>query len=208
MLNSLNKQLEVAKGKWVDELPSILWVYRTTSRRPTRVTPFALTYGMEVVIPIEIGLPTLFDHQSNPRLRRVLWNPWQGTGRPDTPSECCVSCGRLSFSSGQHIRIGYAIVRNPDGAVPPLFHPDVLHSEFCSAAIPPGCLTSGILLRRHSNRMSHIRHTPHPDILHPAPDAGWERRAFQLPRSDISKSSDSAYPESFADILHSVAVFS
>ncbi|KAL6335037.1 hypothetical protein AAG906_025824 [Vitis piasezkii] len=31
----------------------------------------------------------LFDHQSNPRLRRVLWNPTKDvrTGRPDTPSE-------------------------------------------------------------------------------------------------------------------------
>nr|CAN60234.1 hypothetical protein VITISV_016498 [Vitis vinifera] len=97
---------------------------------------------------------------------------------------------------------------NPDGAAPPPFHPDVLHLEFCSAAIPPGCLTSGILLRRHSTRMSHIRHTPSPDISHPAPDAGWERRAFQLPRLDISGSSDSAYPESFVAILHSAAVFS
>ena len=50
----------------------------------------------------------------------------------------------------------------------------------CSADIPPGCLTSGILLRRHSTRMYHIRNsTPptfHPNILHLAPDAGWERR--------------------------------
>ena len=38
------------------------------------------------------------------------------------------------------------------------------------AAIPPGCLTSG---------------TFHPDISHLAPDAKWERRAFQIPRSDI-----------------------
>nr|CAN70729.1 hypothetical protein VITISV_010385 [Vitis vinifera] len=49
---------------------------------------------------------------------------------------------------------------------------------------------------------------PSPDISHPAPDAGWERRAFQLPRSDISGSSYSAYSESFAAILHSAAVFS
>ena len=80
------------------------------------------------------------------------------------------------------------------------------------AAIPPGCLTSGILLRRHSTRMSHIRNfalpTFHPDISHPTLNAGWERRAFQLPRSDISESSDSAYPQSFAAILHSAAVFS
>ncbi|WKA07176.1 hypothetical protein VitviT2T_025034 [Vitis vinifera] len=78
----------------------------------------------------------------------------------------------------------------------------------CSAAIPPECLTSRILLRRHSTRMSHIRHTPSPDISHLAPDTGWERRAFQLPRSDISGSSDSAYPESFAAIFHSATVFS
>ena len=77
------------------------------------------------------------------------------------------------------------------------------------------------LLRRHSTRMYHIRNSspptfhqdishpaPSPDISHPALDAGWERRAFQLPRSDISGSSDSAYPKSFAAILHSVAVFS
>nr|CAN77344.1 hypothetical protein VITISV_011625 [Vitis vinifera] len=80
------------------------------------------------------------------------------------------------------------------------------------AAIPPGCLTSGILLRRHSTRMSHIWNsappTFHPDISHPAPDTGWERRAFQLPRSDVSGSSNSAYPESFAAILHSAMVFS
>ncbi|WJZ92681.1 hypothetical protein VitviT2T_011665 [Vitis vinifera] len=40
---------------------------------------------------------------------------------------------------------------------------------------------------------------PSPDISHPAPDARWERRAFQLPRSDMSGSSDSAYPESIRD---------
>ena len=49
---------------------------------------------------------------------------------------------------------------------------------------------------------------PYPDISHPTPDIGWERRAFQLPRLDISGSSDSVYPESFATILYSDAVFS
>ena len=80
------------------------------------------------------------------------------------------------------------------------------------STIPPRCLTSGILFRRHSTQMSHIQNSSpppfHPDISHPAPAAGWERRAFQLPRSDVSESSDSAYPESFAAILHSAAVFS
>ena len=109
------------------------------------------------------------------------------------------------------VRIGerpHIFLENPDGAAPPPFHPDVLHLEFCSVAIPPGCITSGILFRRHSTRMSHIRHTPSPDISHLTHDARWERRAFQLLRSDTSGSSDNAYPESFAAILHSAAVFS
>ena len=34
----------------------VLWAYRTTSRRPTGATPFALAYGMEVIIPTEIDM--------------------------------------------------------------------------------------------------------------------------------------------------------
>ena len=51
--------MERAKGKWVEELPGVLWVYRTTPGRPTGNTPFALAYGMDAVIPTEIGLPTI-----------------------------------------------------------------------------------------------------------------------------------------------------
>ena len=43
----------------MEELPGVLWAYRTTARKPTDISPFALTYGMEAVIPIEIGLPTI-----------------------------------------------------------------------------------------------------------------------------------------------------
>ena len=42
----------------MDELPGVLWAYRTTSRLPTRATPFALAYGMEAIIPTEIGITT------------------------------------------------------------------------------------------------------------------------------------------------------
>ena len=43
----------------MEELPGVLWAYRTTARKPTDISPFALTYGMESVIPTEIGLPTI-----------------------------------------------------------------------------------------------------------------------------------------------------
>ena len=43
----------------MDELLRVLWAYKTTSRKLTGVSPFALTYGMEAIIPIEMGVLTL-----------------------------------------------------------------------------------------------------------------------------------------------------
>ena len=57
---ALKKHLYSAKGKWVDELPEVLWAYRITSLKPTRVSPFALTYGMKAIIPTKIGMPILW----------------------------------------------------------------------------------------------------------------------------------------------------
>uniref|UniRef100_A0A2N9GLE6 Uncharacterized protein n=1 Tax=Fagus sylvatica TaxID=28930 RepID=A0A2N9GLE6_FAGSY len=59
LLKQIKTRLEGAKGLWVEELPSILWAYRTTVRVPTGETPFKLTFGTEAVIPVEIGLTTL-----------------------------------------------------------------------------------------------------------------------------------------------------
>ena len=59
LLTAPKKRLDSAKGKWVEELPGVLWAYRTTARKPIGISPFALTYRMEVVIPTEIGLPTI-----------------------------------------------------------------------------------------------------------------------------------------------------
>ena len=68
----LKKRLDDAKGKWVDELPHVLWIYRTTARMSTGETPFSMTYEAEVVIPIESGFLTLridqFNIEKNNRL--------------------------------------------------------------------------------------------------------------------------------------------
>ena len=40
ILNGLKKKLDDAKGKWVEELPHVLWTYRTTPRKSTEETPF------------------------------------------------------------------------------------------------------------------------------------------------------------------------
>jgi len=71
-MSGLKKWLNDIKGKWVEELSYVLWTYRTTPRRSIRETPFSMTYGIEVVIPLETGLPTLrtssFTPSSNDRL--------------------------------------------------------------------------------------------------------------------------------------------
>ena len=58
IVSGLKKRLDDAKGKWVEELPHVLWTYRTTPRRSTKETPFSMTYGAEVVILLEIGFLT------------------------------------------------------------------------------------------------------------------------------------------------------
>ncbi|CAL8168202.1 unnamed protein product [Prunus armeniaca] len=40
-----------------DELPRVLWAYRTTKRRSTGETSFSLAYGTEVIIPPHVTVP-------------------------------------------------------------------------------------------------------------------------------------------------------
>ena len=62
MLKIIKTRLKGANGIWLEELPSILWAYRTTTRTPTRETPFRLTYKNEAVIPAEVGLTSYRVH--------------------------------------------------------------------------------------------------------------------------------------------------
>ena len=43
----------------MDELPRVLWAYRTTARRPIDISPFMITYRMEAIIPTEIGMSAI-----------------------------------------------------------------------------------------------------------------------------------------------------
>ena len=56
LLKIIKTRLEGAKGIWSDELPKVLWAYRTTARTPTREMPFWLAYVADAVIPMEVGL--------------------------------------------------------------------------------------------------------------------------------------------------------
>ncbi|XP_072087219.1 uncharacterized protein [Arachis hypogaea] len=58
ILKGLKRRLEGKKGSWADELASVLWSYRTTPQSSTGETPFRLTYGVDTVIPVEVGEPS------------------------------------------------------------------------------------------------------------------------------------------------------
>ena len=59
IMNGLKKRLDDAKGKWVEELPHVLWTYRTTPRKSIGETSFSMTYGAEAIISLENGFPTM-----------------------------------------------------------------------------------------------------------------------------------------------------
>ena len=67
ILSGLKKRLDDAKGKWVEELPHVLWTYRTTPCRSTGETHFSMTYGAEAVIPLKSGFPTTRTSLFNPK---------------------------------------------------------------------------------------------------------------------------------------------
>jgi hypothetical protein len=46
--------LSTQGGKWVAEVPSVLWSMRTMPNRSTGFTPFFMVYEAEVVLPTDL----------------------------------------------------------------------------------------------------------------------------------------------------------
>lgn len=69
IVRGLEKRLQARKKKWPQELPNVLWAYRTSARSGTKETPFKLAFGTDVLHPVEVGSPTYrvlnFDEEAN-----------------------------------------------------------------------------------------------------------------------------------------------
>nr|XP_023884816.1 uncharacterized protein LOC111997010 [Quercus suber] len=59
LLKIIKTKLDDAKSAWPKELPNVLWAYRTTARTLIGETPFKLTYGIEAVILVEVGVTNI-----------------------------------------------------------------------------------------------------------------------------------------------------
>ena len=72
---SRSSRLGWTRGAWSEELPNVLWAYRTTARTLIGETLFSLTYGTETIIPVEVGIASLrweaFHEGSNDNKLRV-----------------------------------------------------------------------------------------------------------------------------------------
>jgi hypothetical protein len=62
----LKTLFNLRKGRWVEEIPKVVWSHNTTSSRATGFTPFKLIYGEEAMLPKEIK------HQSLRVMKQVL----------------------------------------------------------------------------------------------------------------------------------------
>ncbi len=54
----INKMTVTYKDRY-DMLPFALHAYQTTIRTSTGAIPYSLVYGMEVILPIEVEIPSL-----------------------------------------------------------------------------------------------------------------------------------------------------
>ncbi|GKA35813.1 reverse transcriptase domain-containing protein [Tanacetum coccineum] len=55
----IKARLDERSKDWIEELPHVVWAHRTMIKSSNGDTPFSLMYGMEAVIPAEIGMPTI-----------------------------------------------------------------------------------------------------------------------------------------------------
>ena len=59
LVRILWKTVTNSKRDWDNKLTAALWAYRTTYKVTTRMTPFALMYGLEAILPIEFEIQSL-----------------------------------------------------------------------------------------------------------------------------------------------------
>ena len=70
--HNLKTKLENLKGRWADDLPEVLWAYRTTTTSTTREMPFSLVYGYEAMVLVELGVGSMRRDNFEPEQNIIL----------------------------------------------------------------------------------------------------------------------------------------
>jgi transposase InsO family protein len=59
LIKLLKKKIKENPNWWHEVLSEVLWAHRISKHSATKVRPFELVYGQEVILPIEIDLDAL-----------------------------------------------------------------------------------------------------------------------------------------------------
>ncbi|KAM2617513.1 hypothetical protein TB1_033898 [Malus domestica] len=59
LINIIKRMVTDSPEKWHEKLRNTLWAYRTSKRAGTGTTPYALTFGQDAVLPIEINVSSV-----------------------------------------------------------------------------------------------------------------------------------------------------
>jgi transposase InsO family protein len=56
LIKLIKKMIEEKPKRWHEVLLEALWAHRISKHSATKVTPFELVYGQEVILPVEVNL--------------------------------------------------------------------------------------------------------------------------------------------------------
>nr|XP_028945246.1 uncharacterized protein LOC114819781 [Malus domestica] len=56
LVNIIKRMVMDSPERWHENLGNTLWAYRTSKRAGTGTTPYALTFGQDAVLPVEINI--------------------------------------------------------------------------------------------------------------------------------------------------------
>ena len=59
IINIIRKMLEKNPKQWHEKVTETLWAYRTSKREAIGMTPYALTYGHDAILPMKIAVQSL-----------------------------------------------------------------------------------------------------------------------------------------------------
>nr|XP_028964664.1 uncharacterized protein LOC114827152 [Malus domestica] len=59
LVNIIKRMVAESPEKWHEKQGKTLWAYRTFKRATTGTTPYALTFGQDVVLPMEINVSSV-----------------------------------------------------------------------------------------------------------------------------------------------------
>ncbi|XP_026416541.1 uncharacterized protein LOC113311977 [Papaver somniferum] len=58
LIRIISRTVHENPREWHDQLPMVLWAYRTSPRSSIGVSPYSLIYGADAILPAEIKIPS------------------------------------------------------------------------------------------------------------------------------------------------------